>query len=120
MGGNDEPLSLETMNPPTRSTLLVAVLVAACNRAPTYDLVVANGRVMDPQSGLDSVRNVGIRAGRVEAVSASPSMPADRREAAKAGIEAAKAAAESASKPKRASPRANHSADADTSLRSAS
>ena len=34
-----------------------------------YDLVVSNGRVMDPESGLDGVRNVGIRDGRIVAVS---------------------------------------------------
>ena len=35
-----------------------------------YDLVIANGRVMDPESGLDAVRNVGIRGGKIRAVSA--------------------------------------------------
>ena len=35
----------------------------------TYDIVLANGRVMDPESGLDGIRNVGIRGGRVEALS---------------------------------------------------
>ena len=34
-----------------------------------YDLVVSNGRVMDPQSGLDGVRNIGITDGRIAAVS---------------------------------------------------
>ena len=44
---------------------------AACAReqAPSYDLVIANGRVMDPESGLDAVRHVGIRGGKIEAVS---------------------------------------------------
>ncbi len=37
-----------------------------------YDLVVRDGRVIDPESGLDAVRNVGIIAGRVVAVSESP------------------------------------------------
>ncbi len=37
-----------------------------------YDLVIRNGRVIDPESGLDAVRNVGIIAGRVVAVSESP------------------------------------------------
>lgn len=55
-----------------RSVLLVACLTAAaCGPSTTYDLVIANGRVMDPESGLDAVRNVGIRAGRVDAVSRS-------------------------------------------------
>ena len=30
-----------------------------------YDVVVLNGRVMDPESNLDAVRNVGIRGGKV-------------------------------------------------------
>lgn len=58
----------------TRSLFLFAAsLVAACNRAtPAYDLVVANGRVIDPESGLDAVRNVGVRAGRMESISTTP------------------------------------------------
>src|SRR5260370_13842575 len=35
----------------------------------TYDLVIASGRVMDPESGLDAVRNVGIRGGKIAAIS---------------------------------------------------
>jgi N-acyl-D-aspartate/D-glutamate deacylase len=35
----------------------------------TYDLVIANGRVMDPESGLDAVRNVGISGGKIVAIS---------------------------------------------------
>jgi len=35
-----------------------------------YDVVVANGRVMDPESGLDAVRNVGISGGKIRAISA--------------------------------------------------
>jgi len=37
-----------------------------------YDLVIANGRVMDPESGLDAVRNVGVTAGKIRAVSVEP------------------------------------------------
>ena len=47
-------------------------LLLACGREPSYDLVIANGRVMDPESGLDSIRHLGIRAGQVVAISASP------------------------------------------------
>jgi N-acyl-D-aspartate/D-glutamate deacylase len=36
----------------------------------TYDLVIANGRVMDPESGLDAARNVGISGGKIRAISA--------------------------------------------------
>jgi N-acyl-D-aspartate/D-glutamate deacylase len=37
-----------------------------------YDVVIANGRVMDPESGLDGVRSVGIREGKVVALSERP------------------------------------------------
>ena len=41
-----------------------ALTLAACATQPpvTYDLVIANGRVMDPESNLDDVRHIGIRA----------------------------------------------------------
>ena len=35
----------------------------------TYDLAILNGHVMDPESGLDAVRNVGIRAGKIATIS---------------------------------------------------
>jgi dihydroorotase len=35
----------------------------------TYDIVIANGKVMDPESGLDAVRNVGISGGQIRAIS---------------------------------------------------
>jgi len=35
----------------------------------TYDVVIVNGRVMDPESGLDAVRNVGIGGGKIRAIS---------------------------------------------------
>ena len=37
-----------------------------------YDLVVQGGRVMDPDSGLDAVCNLGIRKGRIEEISTDP------------------------------------------------
>ncbi len=40
--------------------------------AQPYDLVIANGRVMDPESKLDAVRHIGIRGGKIAAVSATP------------------------------------------------
>lgn len=39
---------------------------------PVYDLVILNGRVMDPESGLDAVRNVGIDGGKIRAISTQP------------------------------------------------
>lgn len=34
-----------------------------------FDLVINNGRVMDPESGLDEIRHIGILAGRITAIS---------------------------------------------------
>ena len=36
--------------------------------AQDWDLVIANGPVIDAESGLDAVRNIGIRAGRIESI----------------------------------------------------
>lgn len=38
----------------------------------TYDLVLANGRVIDPETGLDAIRDVGITGGVIRAVSDVP------------------------------------------------
>ena len=37
--------------------------------AQQYDLVIEGGRVIDPETGLDAVRNVGIRDGKIVRVS---------------------------------------------------
>ncbi|HKK07478.1 MAG TPA: amidohydrolase family protein [Gemmatimonadota bacterium] len=52
------------------STLLLTCSLVAC--APggtTYDLVLEGGRVLDPETGLDEVANVGIRDGTIARVS---------------------------------------------------
>ena len=41
---------------------------AAPTLAQDYDLVILNGRVMDPETGLDAVRNVGVKDGKIVAV----------------------------------------------------
>src|SRR5690348_8950088 len=54
-----------------RVTLLMAALMTPL-MAQDFDLVIANGRVMDPASNLDAVRHIGIRAGKIAAVSPTP------------------------------------------------
>jgi N-acyl-D-aspartate/D-glutamate deacylase len=58
----------------TACLVLLAAILAACaaQQPQTYDLVVANGRVMDPESGLDEVRHLGIRGGTIEEISSTP------------------------------------------------
>jgi dihydroorotase len=48
---------------------LAALSLLGCSRTPRYDLVLAGGRVMDPATGLDALRNVGISDGKIVAVS---------------------------------------------------
>ncbi len=38
----------------------------------TYDLVIQGGRIMDPDSGLDAVRNVGVIAGKIKIITSKP------------------------------------------------
>ena len=42
--------------------------VAHVNAAQDYDLVILNGRVMDPETEYDAVANVGVKDGRITAV----------------------------------------------------
>jgi N-acyl-D-aspartate/D-glutamate deacylase len=59
----------------------VALAVLGLHLAPSahitadpdsLDLVISGGRVMDPESGLDAVRNVGIRAGKIVEITEQP------------------------------------------------
>lgn len=38
----------------------------------SYDIVIRGGRVMDPESGLDAIRQVGISDGTIRAVRTAP------------------------------------------------
>jgi N-acyl-D-aspartate/D-glutamate deacylase len=40
--------------------------------AQQYDLVIRNGRVIDPETGLDAIRQLGISAGKIQTISAIP------------------------------------------------
>ena len=37
-----------------------------------YDIVITGGRVMDPESGLDAVRNVGITGDKIGIITEQP------------------------------------------------
>ena len=55
-----------------RLLFLGFLLSAALLSAQQYDLVLEGGRVMDPDTGLDAVRNVGIRDGKIARITAKP------------------------------------------------
>lgn len=52
--------------------LAVLLWASVLGAQDPYDLVIAGGRVMDPESGLDAVRHIGIRDGRIAIVSERP------------------------------------------------
>jgi N-acyl-D-aspartate/D-glutamate deacylase len=54
------------------TSITVAQVAAAQNAAQPYDLVLEGGRVMDPETGLDAIRNVGIRDGKIARISSEP------------------------------------------------
>ena len=54
------------------TTMLADRSLAVSRVEQPADVVIANGRVIDPESGLDAISNVRIREGRVEAISTEP------------------------------------------------
>jgi N-acyl-D-aspartate/D-glutamate deacylase len=57
------------------AALLLRLSAAAAVReqgAQAFDVVLNGGRVMDPASGLDAIRHVGLRGGQIAAISTTP------------------------------------------------
>jgi len=52
--------------------LLLLALTTTISSAQQFDLVLQGGRVMDPETGVDAVRNVGIRDGKIARISPDP------------------------------------------------
>lgn len=77
-------LDLQTISFTLSATILRAALITAlilpatlpsvtiAQSSAEFDIVLANGRVMDPESNLDAIRHVGIRNGKIAAISARP------------------------------------------------
>lgn len=59
---------------PLAALAIVALALSGCSGPEpiVHDLVLTNGRVMDPESGLDAVRQIGILDGRITAISEEP------------------------------------------------
>jgi hypothetical protein len=53
-------------------SLLLLAFSTTVVHAQQYDLVLEGGRVMDPETGLNAVRNVGIRDGKIARISSEP------------------------------------------------
>ena len=55
--------------------VLAGQSVAAVQRVVPLELVLISGRVLDPETGLDAIRNVGIRGGRIAVVAPARTIP---------------------------------------------
>ncbi len=51
--------------------LLLSLMLSAASSAAEFDLVIKNGRVMDPETGFDAVANVGINNGYITEITTS-------------------------------------------------
>lgn len=51
------------------TVILACALFATPGAAETYDLVITNGRIMNPANGLDSIRHIGIKDGSIAVLS---------------------------------------------------
>jgi N-acyl-D-aspartate/D-glutamate deacylase len=69
---------------PTVVALLLLAMPASARPQSPLDLVLAGGRVIDPEAKLDAVRAVGIRAGRI--VSVTERVPAARETVSVRGL----------------------------------
>ncbi len=54
------------------TTVLLLIPVSWALAEELFDVVILNGRVMDPETGLDAVRSVGIRGGTVAVIAEGP------------------------------------------------
>lgn len=55
----------------TASSLTFLAACGSTSPSDGFDVVINNGRVMDPETGLDAVRNVGIKDGRIVTITES-------------------------------------------------
>lgn len=53
-------------------TLMFILVAALPVTAEVYDVVILNGRVMDPESNLDGVRNIGVSNGVIQTMTTEP------------------------------------------------
>ena len=53
----------------TAPFVLTRLNIASATQEPAYDVVILNGRVIDPESKLDAIRNIGISNGTIKAIS---------------------------------------------------
>ena len=48
--------------------MVLGLMPAVPALAANYDVVILNGRIMDPETNFDGIRNVGIKAGKIAVI----------------------------------------------------
>src|SRR5260370_13703899 len=56
----------------TQLSSILFLIATSGLHGQVYDIVLSHGRVIDPESGLDAVRNIGISGKRIAAISTTP------------------------------------------------
>jgi N-acyl-D-aspartate/D-glutamate deacylase len=51
---------------------ILFLIASVALHGQAFDIVLSHGRVIDPESGLDAIRNIGIRGKRIAAISTAP------------------------------------------------
>ena len=79
-------MNLSSLRTLARGVLSLVVLITSstCTTSSTqdaYDIVILNGRVVDPETAFDAVRNVGVRDGRIITITANAIQGAETIEA---------------------------------------
>ena len=64
---------------PRLAILLLLLAGLASAQGPQYDLLLKGGHVIDPKNGVDEVRDVAIRGGKIAAVAANLPASAARK-----------------------------------------
>ncbi len=86
-------MAFKRIQQPQTATCVMTALAALglLARAPahgeTYEVVISHGPVMDPESGLDDIRNVGISGRKIRAISSDlPAAASSVHDARKDGL----------------------------------
>lgn len=67
-----EGLDMHRLAASVTVAIVLAGVFTPAAAAQDYDVVIVGGRVIDPESGLDAVRHIGVRGGTIEAVAETP------------------------------------------------
>src|SRR5262245_13697191 len=69
---HDQPTRREVLKLGTAAAFASSATLSWAFGQPEYEVVIRNGRVIDPETKLDEIRTIGIYDGAIHAISKSP------------------------------------------------